>query len=143
MATINLKDFYYWQSYDEFIEVSDEIVEELFADKRYERAYQRRTFYNKAHYSLNAEDGIEASALIHHTDNPEEIFTRMDKHCVLCQALNSLPETQGKRIEAHFILGKSQAEIAEAEGITKGPVSISIKRGLTAMKKFLKNSDYM
>jgi len=35
MATINLRDFYYWYTCDEFIEVSDEVAEELFADKRY------------------------------------------------------------------------------------------------------------
>lgn len=27
MATINLKDFYYWYTQDQFIEVSDEVAE--------------------------------------------------------------------------------------------------------------------
>jgi RNA polymerase sigma-70 factor (ECF subfamily) len=62
----------------------------------------------------------------------------MERHCRLCRALNSLPEIQGRRIEAHYILGKSQAEIAKAEGVTKGSVSISIQKGLEAMKKYLK-----
>jgi len=65
----------------------------------------------------------------------------MERHCNLCQALNSLPEVQGRRIEAHYLLGKSQAEIAEAEGVTKGSVSISITRGLAAMNFFIKNFD--
>ena len=35
----------------------------------------------------------------------------------LWNALNSLPEIQGRRIDAHIILGKSIKEIAEAEGV--------------------------
>ena len=42
MTTINLKDFYSWYTHDEYIEVPDEVAEELKADKRYEAAYRRR-----------------------------------------------------------------------------------------------------
>ncbi len=48
--------------------------------------------------------------------------------CRLCNALNSLPETQGRRVEAHFILGMSKADIARAEGVAKSRVSESIER---------------
>ena len=36
MATINLKDFYYWYTQDQFIEVSDEVAEVFLADARYD-----------------------------------------------------------------------------------------------------------
>jgi len=55
----------------------------------------------------------------------------------LCRALNSLPEIQGRRIEAHYLLGMSQRQIAEAEGVSLNSVSISIRRGLQAMKNYL------
>ena len=139
MTTINLKNYYYWYTQDEFIEVSDEVAAELEADKKYERAYQRRTFYNKAHFSLDAEDGIEAAAVVCYNDSPERIFDMMERHCGLCRALNSLPEIQGRRIEAHYLLGKSQKEIAEAEGVSLNSVSLSLRRGLQAMKKYLNN----
>lgn len=42
MTTINLKDFYYWYTQDQLIEVSDEVAEVFLADVRYEMAYQRR-----------------------------------------------------------------------------------------------------
>ena len=42
MTTINLKDFYYWYTQDQFIEVSDEVAEVFLADGRHEMAYQRR-----------------------------------------------------------------------------------------------------
>lgn len=37
-----------------------------------------------------------------------------ERFCRLCCAINSLPETQGRRVEAHFLLGKSIKEIPNA-----------------------------
>ena len=140
MAIINLRDFYPFYTHDEFVEVPDIIAAELIADRRYERAYARRVTYNKAQYSLDAEDCIEASAIACYDDSPERIFDLMERHCRLCRALNSLPEIQGRRIEAHYLLGMSQRQIAEAEGVVKSSVSESIKKGLSAMRKFLKEN---
>ena len=64
----------------------------------------------------------------------------MERHCRLCHALNKLPEIQGRRVEAHYLLGQSQKEIAKAEGVTKGSVSESIKKGLAAMRKYLEEN---
>ena len=58
-----------------------------------------------------------------------ELFIR------LWNALNSLPEIQGRRIDTHIILGKSIKEIAEAEGVHEESIRQSIKRGLERMKK--------
>ena len=62
MTTINLKDFYPWYPHDEYIEVSEEVADELRASRLYEAAYQRRIVRNKAQYSLDCDDGIEYSA---------------------------------------------------------------------------------
>ena len=140
MAIINLKDFYSWNTHDEYVEVSDEVVTELIADRRYHKAHDRRMKRNKS-YSLDFEADMEKAALACNSDNPEAIFAMMDKHCRLCQALNSLPEIQGRRIEAHYLIGKSQAEIAKAEGVTKGAVNHSIIKGLSAMKIFMTTSN--
>ena len=35
MTTINLKDFYPWYTHDEYIEVSEEVAEELHTSKRW------------------------------------------------------------------------------------------------------------
>ena len=134
MTTINLKDFYAWYTHDEYIEVSDEVAAELKADKLYEAAYQRRTTRNKAQYSLDCDDGIEYSACLHEP-TPQELLERMENFLRLWNALNSLPEIQGRRIDAHIILGKSIKEIAEAEGVHEESIRQSIKRGLERMKK--------
>ena len=89
---------------------------------------------HKAQYSLDCDDGIEYSACLHEP-TPQELLERMELFIRLWNALNSLPEIQGRRIDAHIILGKSIKEIAEAEGVHEESVRQSIKRGLERMKK--------
>ena len=137
MTTINLKDFYAWYTHDEYIEVSDEVAAELKADKLYEAAYQRRTTRNKAQYSLDCEDGIEYSACVSEP-TPQELLECMELFCYLCVALNSLPETQGRRVDACVILGKRYSDIARAEGVHESAVRRSVERGLKKMKQYLK-----
>lgn len=135
MATINLRDFYPWYTHDEFVEVTDDVAAELLTDKRYSKTYERTRRRNKVH-SIDAEDGTEAAASVHAADSPEAVLEMKERYCRLCRALNSLPEKQGKRIEAHYILGMSIQEIAEAEGVGERNIRKSISRGLTAMKTF-------
>ena len=137
MTTINLKDFYPWYTHDEYIEVSDEVAAELRADKLYELAYQRRVIRNKAQYSLDCDDGIEYSACLSEP-TPQELLECMELFCHLCVALNSLPETQGRRVDACVILDKSYREVAMAEGVNESSVRESVKSGLENMKKYLK-----
>lgn len=141
MIEINLRHFYPWYIEDCFIEISDEVAEALTEAERLERNYMRRMFYNKAQYSLNADDGIEASAAECHILSPEAVLDLMERHCRLCRALNELPELQGRRVEAHYLLGKSVREIAEEEGVGERNVRKSIQRGLEGMKKFLRKID--
>ena len=137
MTTINLKDFYAWYIQDEYIEVSDKVAAELRADKLYEAAYQRRVIRNKAQYSLDCDDGIEYSACLHEP-TPQELLERMERFCDLWNALNTLPEIQGRRVDACIIEGKSYRDIAEAEGVSKTSVQESVKCGLENMRKYLK-----
>ena len=137
MTTINLKDFYPWYTHDEYIEVSDEVAAALKADKLYEAAYQRKVMRNKAQYSLDSDQGIEYSACLHEL-SPQELLERKELFFHLWNALNSLPEVQGVRVEAHLILGKSYTRIAKEQGADRSAVRRSVKRGKTAMKKYLK-----
>ena len=141
MKIINLRDFYPFYTHDTLLEVSDGVAEALADAERLERNYMRRMFYNKAQYSLDADDGIEASAVECHILSPEAVLDLMERHCRLCRALNELPELQGRRVEAHYLLGKSVQEIAKEEGVGERNVRKSIQRGLEGMKKFLKKLD--
>ena len=137
MTTINLKDFYSWYTHDEYIEVSDDVAAELRADKLYEAAYQRRVIRNKAQYSLDCDDGIEYSACLSEP-TPQELLERMERFCDLWNALNTLHETQGRRVDACVILGKSYSEVARAVGVHESAVRRSVERGLEKMKQYLK-----
>ena len=134
-TTINLRDYYPWYTHDEFVEVSDEVAAELRADSRYEKNHERSMRRNKV-LSLDAQDGTDtAAAMVCHSDNSERIFSMMENHCRLCHALNSLPELQGRRVEARYLLGKSIKEIAVADGVSESSVKECIDRGLKAMRK--------
>lgn len=129
MTTINLKDFYYWYLTDVLVEVPDEVAEELIASKRREAAHAERVRYNKAYYSLDCDDGIEYSACLHEP-SPQELMDRKELFFRLWNALNSLPEIQGRRVDAHLILGKSYRQIAREEGVDKSAVRCSVKCGI-------------
>jgi len=133
-TTINLRDFYPWYTHDEFVEVSDEVAAELRADKVYEKTHERRMRYNKT-YLFDEQTENEASALVSYNDNPERLFDMMENHCRLCRALNALPEIQGRRVEAFYLLGKSVQEIADAEGVSESAVKESLGRGIKTMRK--------
>ena len=132
MTTINLKDFYYG--------MQDQLIEVLTRWLRYSRlmpamnGLPAAASRHKAQYSLDCDDGIEYSACLHEP-TPQELLERMETFLRLWNALNSLPEIQGRRIDAHIILGKSIKEIAEAEGVHEESIRQSIKRGLERMKK--------
>jgi RNA polymerase sigma factor (sigma-70 family) len=139
MTTINLKEFYPWYTHDEYIEVSDEAAEELKTDKRYEAAYRRRVTRNKAQYSLDCDDGIEYSACVFEP-SPEELVLRKERLEMLCRALNSLSEKQGRRVEARVLDGKKLKEVAEAEGVSLDSISDSVLRGIANMRTYLKEN---
>lgn len=136
MTTINLKEFYYWYITDEFIEVTEEVAEELRKDRRYEYTHWRRMKRNKSNYSLNADDGIENDACFFEC-SPEALVLQEEQAEYLCRALNSLNEVQGRRVDARVILGRKTVTIAAEEGVSGKAVSESVKLGLRNMKKYL------
>ena len=60
MTKINLREQYpdFYKT-DYIIEVPDEVAAVMKEHDRLEAAYRRRTYYHKAHYSLDRGDGIE------------------------------------------------------------------------------------
>lgn len=139
MKKINLRNLYPFYHNDLFVEVSDEVAAALAEAERMERNYIRRVYWNKAYFSLDAGDGIEHEALFVAL-SPCELYERKVTAQELRTALNALPDTQGRRVYAHYILGLSKTEIARAEGVAKSRISESIERGLRNMEKFLKNT---
>jgi len=64
MKTINLRKLYpLYYTEDCYIEVSDEVAEQIKAADRAEHAYIERIRYHKAYYSLDAGNGIEKDVI--------------------------------------------------------------------------------
>lgn len=136
MTTINLREFYPWHTSEELVEVTDEVAEALRAGKRAEHAQKHKISYHKAYYSLDYHDGVE-HAVCRREPSPEELLLWQETTEALCQALNTLPEKQGLRVEACVILGMSYRARARAEGVDKTSVRKSVLSGLAAMKQYL------
>lgn len=115
MKTINLRDYYPFYHNDLFIEVSDEVAAALQEAERQERNYLRRVVYNKAFYSLDAGDGIEQTALFQ-AMSPCEIYERKMTLEQLYAALDALPDKQGRRLYAHYILTSSGCRRRKSPG---------------------------
>jgi len=137
MKRINLRDYYPFYHSDFFVEVTDEIVEQLEQFNRKEHADFERRRVHRAYYSLDAGDGIERDIILL-VLSPQEIYERKLSNQELYAAINSLPEKQAKRIYAHFFLDMSKAQIARIEGVDPSSIKESIERGLKRMEKFLK-----
>ena len=128
--------FFPWYMEDVMVEVTEEVAEELLAGQRYIKASRRRVYRNKAHFSLDAEDGIEYSACFSNP-SPQELIERMERFEHICHALNSLPDAQGQRVFERYLLNHSVKAIAAAEGVTERAINAAIQRGLENMKKYL------
>ena len=138
MKIINLREYYPFYNADVFLEVSDEVASILEDDKRRQINYEQYIRDNKAFYSLDAGDGIEASAL-HKPEQPDEAMLRQERDEFLYAAWASLSKKQRQRIYAHVVMGVQQAEIAKKEGVCKSTVSESISSGLKKLREVLKN----
>ena len=139
MTTINLRELYAWYTEDTFIEVSDEVAAFLEEDKRLQINYAQYIRDNKAFYSLDAGDGIEAEAL-NLPEQPDEALERMELERLLKEALAQLTETQRRRLLASVLNDESNQRIAALESVDESAVRRSIQRGLAALKKILKKS---
>lgn len=137
MAIINLRDYYPFYTSDCFMEVSEEVAEMFKEFDRKEAAYRLRTYRHKAYYSLDRDDGLEHEAVFVSL-SPHELYERKISMQELHAAISSLPDKQAKRIYAHFILGMTKKDIAQAEGVDEKVVRVAIERGLKNLEKYLK-----
>ena len=139
MTTINLRELYPWYTEDAFIEVSDEVAAFLEEDKRLQINYAQYIRDNRAFYSLDAGDGIEADAL-NLPEQPDEALERMELERLLKEALAQLTPSQRRRLFASVLNDESNQRIAKRESVDESAVRRSIQRGLAALKKILKKS---
>ncbi|MEK0314582.1 RNA polymerase sigma factor [Cohnella sp. 56] len=140
MKRINLRDMYPFIKTDVWVEVDDEVAQEMRQFDLDESAYKLRTYRHKAYYSLDRNDGIEQDILFLSLSS-EEVYEHRLSQQQLYEAMCQLPEKSARRIYAHFFLGMNKVSIAKAEHVDERAVRKSIQRGLKQMAHFLKKSD--
>ena len=138
MTTINLRELYPWYTEEAFIEVSDEVAAFLEEDKRLQINYAQYIRDNRAFYSLDAGDGIEAEAL-NLPEQPDEALERMELERTMREALAQLTETQRRRLLASVLDKMTAVEIAAAESVSKASVGESINRAIVRLEKILRD----
>lgn len=138
MKEINLRDLYpdVYKT-DTIVKVTEDVLEVILADQRADAARERQMYRYKAQYSLNYGNGIE-KAILSHRLTPEEILEQKQLREELYAAVMELPEMQAKRIYAHFYLGMTPIEIAQAENVDASCVRRSIRNGLKRLAKKLR-----
>ena len=136
MITINLKDFYPWYGTDEFIEVPEEVVLEMLADKRYEAAYTKKIKRHKvlsfSDYGDKTQEWCNQAA-----PDPQRMAEIQELLEQFLGILEALPEIQSRRIRAHIILDMTLSEIALQEEVSIATVQRAIQRGIKKIQKFL------
>lgn len=150
MARINLREYFPEYEVDCYIDIADndadvfmanmtkEITAVYIETQRAENAFIRRMYYHKAHYSLDAGDGIETGA-VYRAPSSEDKHTEKLTREQLASALTVLPEKQRARVYRRYVLGMSNVDIAREEGVHESTVRESISLGVNKLKKYLKN----
>lgn len=136
MATINLRDYYPFYHDDAWIEISDELAREIKSWERKENNYKRKCRYH-GHYSLDREDALEQK-IAYQSYSPDALYDACLQYHLCHLVLPCLSDKQAKRIYAHYFLGLSKTEIAQAEGVGKAAVCESIDRGLQELRKMIR-----
>lgn len=136
MPTINLKNFYPWVKQNEFVEVTDEMLETMKAADRQQNAYNLRTYRHKAYYSLDLGDGIDGAAL-YKAPSPEKLYEEKWVSEQLLKSMGKLTDKQTQRMYKFYFWGMKKVDIARDEGVTDGCITASIQAGLKRMEKDL------
>jgi len=136
MTIIKLKKYYPYLQENITLEVPDEIAVTLYVGGCLCDSYKRRK-RDHGECSLDTTPGFMAD-VIQPPLTPEQVMERCEEHDNLYAALDHIPPVQARRIYARFILGRTVAQIAQAEGVDERNVRDTIQKGLLGLKKYLK-----
>ena len=139
MALVSIRSLYPFYKCDCVVDIPDEILKVIRDYNREEESYQRKLRYNKVRVeSLDADHADEiAMRIMDKPLTPYEVYANKQINSLLHAAISKLPSKQAKRIYAHFFLGLTFTEIANAEGVDEKAVRVAIQRGLQNLQNNL------
>ncbi len=148
MAVINLRRYYPHYPKDKFIDVPDDVADELEEGRRIEnRQNSRRTYYHV--YSIDQSPAIENHAMFL-VLSPEELMIQAEDEANaelmlehLTEAILLLSPIQARRLHARYALKKKFREIAAAEGVSGSCANESVTSAIKKMQKFFIKNGWM
>ena len=148
MAVINLRRYYPHYPKDKFIDVPDDVADELEEGRRIEnRQNSRRTYYHV--YSIDQSPAIENHAMFL-VLSPEELMIQAEDEANaelmlehLADAILLLSPIQARRLHARFVLKKKFREIAADEGVSGSCAADSVTSAVRKLQKFFEKNGWM
>lgn len=149
LKIINLKDYYPYYKEDSFIEVSDEIAEQLESDNHADEAYRIRTLRHKAYYSLDLGDQIEKATITNHAPSADDVYEHQENLRMLRnvfddvgqkEAKGVLTEKQMRRLSMFYYDGMSFTDIAAEENCDWSSVRDTIERGMKRLREYFEKN---
>lgn len=104
------------------------------------RALDRLRSRQRRGRTLEAAAAESAAAPIEHAAQADELLGENEERTRIRKALSHLPEPQRNAIHLAFFRGLTQAEISTQLGEPLGTIKARIRRGLMALRNFLKPS---
>lgn len=127
--------------------VAEEVVQDAFVavHARWSRlrdpgralAYLRQTVVNRSRSALRHRAVVERHAATLRTVDSPDSTPDSDRREVVLDALRALPQRQREVLALRYYLDLSEADIAEALGISRGAVKSHASRGAAALRELL------
>lgn len=119
------------------IEITEEIFETYMAYKKYNTKNENNTRRHIEYLDLTEEQIY--NKVLYHPKSLEDDYLQSIENIKIEKALNTLTDTQYRRLMLHSINNYSIRDIAKMEGVTKNQIEKSIKLANKKIKNFLKN----
>ncbi|MEZ0577959.1 SigE family RNA polymerase sigma factor [Nocardioides sp. MH1] len=104
--------------------------------------YVRRAVVNRSRSALRRRRTARAYAPPHDTgpERPDDLAVLSEEHRTVLKALETLPERQREVLVLRYWSDLSEAEIADAMGISRGTVKSTASRALAALEQRMEGS---
>jgi RNA polymerase sigma-70 factor (sigma-E family) len=103
-------------------------------------AYLRQTVVNRSRSALRHRSVVERhAATLRIVDSPDPT-PDTDRRAAVLDAMRALPDRQREVLALRYYLDLSEAEIADALGISRGAVKSHASRGAAALRELLKET---
>ena len=136
---IKVSDFYKENcGYQDYIEVSEELLDYLIAQRRAEKRMAVKDYRNLV--AFNYDDEKMAEMCGKYTESPDDIYIRNLENQELLDALHQLDEATEKRFWLYYGEKLKLKEIAEIEGVSAAAIYYSLKNALEKLRKIMSKS---